>query len=146
MSDTYVFDAEAIIAYLYNEPGHDAVASILEAVFAGDAAGYLTETNASEVYYLVARFEGTDDDNPTSVSLRVADRDLRALEHRGLGICRADWRSAGQVKADGGLSLADAHAVALAHDRDATLVAGGDSEFDSLPVEIDVHRFRPHGV
>ena len=56
MSGTYVFDTEAIIAFLYNEPGHETVASLLEEVFTGSVDGWLTETNASEVLYLVARF------------------------------------------------------------------------------------------
>jgi hypothetical protein len=83
MSGDYVFDTEAIIAFLYNEPGHETVASLLEEVFTGTADGYVTETNASEVFYLVARFEGAND-KPTAASLREGDRDLRALERQGL--------------------------------------------------------------
>ena len=141
MSGDYVFDTEAIIAFLYNEPGHETVASLLEEVFTGSADGWLTETNASEVLYLVARFEGTND-KPTDASLREADRDLRALERQGLGIVAADWRLAAEIKADGSISLADAYAVGLAHEREATLVAGADDDFADLPVEIDLHRFR----
>ncbi len=145
MSGGYVFDTEAIIAFLYSEPDHEAVAQLLNDVFTGDARGYLTETNASDVFSLVARFEGVDD-VPTAASLREADRDLRALEQRGLTIDAADWRLAARVKADGGLSLADAYAVALAHERDATLVAGADDDFDELPLDVDLHQFRDHGV
>ena len=145
MSDGYVFDTEAIIAFLYNEPGHEAVADLLDEVFTGGAGGFLTETNASEVFYLVARFEGVDD-VPADASLRDADRDIRALERQGLELEAADWRLAAEVKADGSISLADAYAVALAHERDATLVAGADDDFDKLPIEVDLHRFRDHGV
>lgn len=146
MSDAYVFDTEAIIAFLYNEPGHDRVGELLAEVEAGGAEGLLSETNASEVYYLVARFEGTPQDEPTPASLRAADRDLRTLTRRGVAIERADWRLAGEVKADGNISLADAYAVALTHDRDATLVAGGDDDFDELPIDVAVERFRAGGV
>ncbi|SEH46420.1 Predicted nucleic acid-binding protein, contains PIN domain [Halopenitus malekzadehii] len=145
MSGGYVFDTEAIIAFLYNEPGHEAVAERLDEVFTGDAGGFLTETNASEVFYLVARFEGVDD-GPTDASLREADRDIRALERQGLALESADWRLAAEVKADGRISLADAYAVALAHERDATLVAGADDDFDELPIEVALQRFRDHGV
>ena len=145
MSGGYVFDTEAIIAFLYNEPGHEAVAELLDEVFTGDANGFLTETNASEVFYLIARFEGVDD-VPTDASLREADRDIRALERQGLELEAADWRLAAEVKADGSISLADAYAVALACERNATLVAGADDDFDELRVEIDLHRFREHGV
>ena len=144
-TDRYVFDTEAVVAYLYNEPGHETVAALLDEVFAGESAGAIAETNAGEVFYLVARFEGVDD-TPTDASLREADRDLRALERRGLAIESADWRLAAEVKAHGTVSLADAYAVALAHDRDATLVIGADDDFAELPVAVDVRRFRDHGV
>lgn len=141
MSDRYVFDTEAVIAYLYTEPGHGTVADLLNRAFDGATEGYLAELNASEVYYLVSRFEG-DEDTPTGASFRAADRDLRALERRGLAIERADWRLAGEIKAHGRISFADAHAVALADERGATLVAGGDDDFDDLPVDVTVERFR----
>jgi len=111
MSGAYVFDAEAIIASLYDEPGHDQVGDLLGEVETDDAEGLLPETNASEVYYLVARYGGTPEEKP-----------------------------------DENISLADAYAVALAHDRDATFIAGGDDDFDTLPVDIDVERSRDHGV
>ncbi len=146
MSDRYVFDTEAIIAYLYGEPGHETVAEYLSDVFAGETDGFLAEANASEVFYLVARFEGTDAETPTTDSFRVADRDLRALERRGLTVRSPDWRLVGRVKAEGHVSLADAAAVALAYDRDATLLVGGDDDFDDLPLEVMCERFRDHGV
>lgn len=145
MSRGYVFDTEAIIAFLYNELGHETVAALLDEVFTGESVGVLTETNASEVFYLVARFEGTDD-TPTADSLREADRDIRALERRGLDLETADWRLAAEVKADGNISLADAYPVALAHQRGATLVVGADNDFDALPVDVDLCRFREHSV
>ncbi len=75
-----------------------------------------------------------------------ATRASTPLTRRGVAIERADWRLAGEVKADGNVSLAGADGVAVAHDRDATLVAGGDDDFDALPVDVDVGRFRDHGV
>jgi len=146
MTDAYVFDTEAMIAFLYDEPGHEYVGGLLGDVEAGDAGGFLSDTNATEVYYLVARFEGTTEGKPTRTSLRVADRDVRALTRLGVDLERADWRIAGEVKADGRISLADAYAVALAHERDATLVVGADDDFDALPVDVEVERFRDHGV
>jgi len=145
MSSEYVFDTEAIIAFLYNEPGHETVAALLDEVFDGDSEGFLTETNASEVFYLVARFEGVDE-SPTAVSLREADRDIRALERQGLRLEAADWRLAAEVKAAGGISLADASAVALANDRDATLIVGADDDFEDLPIDVSVTQFREQSV
>jgi PIN domain. len=145
MSNEYVFDTEAIIAYLYKEPGHELVADLLDEVFSSEADGFLTETNASEVFYLVGRFEGVDD-TPTDASLREADRDIRALERQGLELAAANWRLAAEVKADGNISLADAYAVALAYERETTLVAGADDDFNNLPLDIDLVRFRENGV
>lgn len=45
MSSGYVFGTEAIMAFLYTEPGHEAVATLLDEVFSSDADGFLTETN-----------------------------------------------------------------------------------------------------
>jgi len=42
--------------------------------------------------------------------------------------------------------LPDAYAVALAHERSATLVVGADDDFEDLPVTVEVCRFRDHGV
>lgn len=137
----YVFDAEAIIAFLYDEPGHQAVARLLNEVEADDADGYLAEANASEIYYLVARFSSPTD-TPTADSLRTADRDLRTLQRAGLTIKRSDWRLTGEIKAHGHISLADAAAVALAHEHDATLIIGADDDFETLPVDVTRHQFR----
>jgi len=128
------------------ERGHERVGTLLERVAAGDVAGYLAEANASEVHYLVARFEGTADDRPTTASLRTADRDIRTLARNGLTLARADWRATGESKADGNISLADAAAVALASEHDATLVVRADDGFDSLPVAVDIERFRTEGI
>jgi len=83
---------------------------------------------------------------PDAASLRTADLDVRTLTLNGLGLARGDWRLTGEIKADGDISLADAAAVALASERDATLVVGADDDFDSLPVAVDVERFRTDSV
>jgi len=82
------------------------------------------------VFYLVARFKGVDDVR-TDASRREADRGIRALERQGLELEATDWHMAAKVKADGNILLADAYAVALAHERDATLVAGADNDLTS---------------
>lgn len=112
---------------------------VFDTVFDGPAQGVLSETNASEVLYLVARFEGAADETQTTDSLRLADRDIRALNRRGLRIEKADWRLTGKIKADGHISIADAAAVALAHERGAI---GADDDFDALPVDVTCKRFR----
>lgn len=137
----YVFDAEPVVAYLYDEPGSDDVEELLAAVDRGDRTGLLCDVTACEIAYKVARVEA--DGVPGEAELAVGERDVRLLERAGLALQAAPWSLAARVKADGGLSLGDAYAVALAADRDATLVAGGDGDFDDLPVDVTVRRFRP---
>lgn len=141
----YVFDTEPIVAFLYEEHGHQDVADRLAEVESGDIDGSIAEVTASEVFYLVARIEG-DDGKPTADSLRTADRDVRTLERRGVTLRRADWRIAGEIKADGGLSIADSYGVALAHERGATFVVGADEDFGDLPVDVTVERIREESV
>lgn len=141
----YVFDTEPIIAFLYDEPGHEDVADRLDEIETGDIEGSIAEVTASEVFYLIARIEGIDG-APTADSLREADRDVRTLERRGLTLRRADWRLAGEIKADGGLSLADSYGAALAHERNATFVVGADEDFADLPVDVSIKRIREDGV
>lgn len=145
MSDTYVFDTEAIIAYLYDEPGRDVVEAYLTEVRDGSVEGLIAETNAAELFYLIAQAEGVDD-GPTPDSFRTADRDVRALQRWGVELKRASWRMAGEVKSDGHISLANAHAVGLAAETDGTLIAGRDDDFDSLSIDVDVVRFRDGSV
>jgi predicted nucleic acid-binding protein len=140
----YVFDTEPLLAFLYNEDGHETVADILAGVESGADNGSLTEVNAAELLYKIARIEGNG--TATSASLRAADRDIRALTRNGITVERADWQTAGEVKADGNISLADAYAVALAHERNATLLVGGDDDFATLPVDVEIEQFRDHGV
>lgn len=111
-------------------------------MFDGEATGSLSEVNASEVFYFVARFEGTADDAPTTASLRDADRDLRALERRGLQLRTPSWHLVGECKAPGDISLADANAVALAAEHNATLVVGANDAFDDLALDVELSRFR----
>lgn len=139
MADGYVFDTEPLIAFLYGEPGHEGVARRLADVESQTRAGSIAEVTATELYYLIGRIEGVDGE-PTAASLRIADRDVRSLERRGLSLRRADWRLAGEIKAHGGLSFADAYAVALAAERRDTLVVGGDDDFDALPLELRIER------
>lgn len=135
----YVFDTEPLVSFLYMDPGHEAVARRLASVESGEDECRITDVTAAELFYLVARIEGRDGD-PTQHSLRLADRDVRSLERAGVGITRVDWEVAGEVKADGGISLGDSYAVALAYRRGDTLVVGDDADFDDLPVAVQVER------
>jgi predicted nucleic acid-binding protein len=142
----YVFDAEPLVAYLYNEPGSDVVDTIFDEIHTGEATGWLCEVNATEVMYIVAQLEAkhkpvTDD------HLNTGREDVQILDSADVfDVVGVPWPLVAEIKGRGGISLGDAHAVALASDRDGTLVVGSDSEFNDLPVDIDLARIREEGV
>jgi len=142
---TRVFDTEPLFALLYEEPGHEAVAETMREVNSGAVDGFLAEVNASELLYLVARVESPGE-AVTQRALRTATRDVNGLTRAGLQIERAPWETVGRVKAAGRIALGDAHAVALAANRDATQVVGADDDFDQLPVDVELSRFRDESV
>ena len=141
---TYVFDTEPIVAWLFEEPGHERVQALLDTVLAGEADGVIADANAAEIVYLAARLLAAARGDPTPTTRDIAEGmyDVTILERAGIRIVDADWQSASRIKAPGGLSLGDAFAVARAVEDDATLIVGADEDFDALPVDVDVIRFR----
>jgi predicted nucleic acid-binding protein len=142
--ETYVFDTEPIIAWLHDEPGHEYVGTLLEAVDSGTATGVIADANAAEIVYLDARLlaAARDETAPTIRDIAEGLYDVTMLERAGLRIADAGWQHAGRIKAPGGLSLGDAFAVAQALEDDATLVVGADDDFADLPVDVAIERFR----
>jgi len=140
----YVFDAEPLIAYFYDEPGADDVRERLDAIEAEEATGALAQVTAAEVAYKIARLEAGDPNQiaPSEDDLDVGKRDVRVLQGFGVTVETSLWQLAARIKAPGGISLGDAYAVALAAAEDATLILGADPEFDDLPVDVDIHRIR----
>lgn len=142
----YIFDAEPLVAYLYNEPGSDRVDTIIDEIHAGKATGWLCEVNATEVMYIVAQLEArhkpvTDD------HLKTGREDVQILASDDVfDVVGVPWPLVAEIKGRGGISLGDAHAVALASDRDGTLIVGSDPEFNDLPVDVDLVRIREEGT
>jgi len=140
----YVFDAEPLIAYFYDEAGASAVADRLREVENGAAAGAISHATAAELVYKVARLEtgAPNQQTPNAEQRNVGERDLRILRGFGITVETPPVELVARIKAMGGISLGDAYAAALAADRDATLVVGADPEFEALPVEVTVQRVR----
>lgn len=142
----YVFDAEPLVAYLYDEPGAEAVGTIINEIIAAEANGWLCQVTATEVMYIIAQIEA-DDEPVTDAYLAAGYQDVMILADDDMyDIVNAPWSLAAEVKALEGISLGDAHAVALAAEKDATLVIGADEEFDDLAVDVDLSRIRDEGV
>lgn len=140
----YVFDAEPLIAYFYDEAGAGAVAERLREVERGAANGAISHATAAELVYKIARLEtgAPNQQSPGAEEHDVGERDLRILRGFGLTVETPPVELVARIKAAGGISLGDSYAAALAADHDATLVVGADPEFDALPVEVTVHRIR----
>ena len=142
MSRRYVFDAEPLIAYLFDEPGASSVEQMLTAVYDDTATAAISEVTATEVSYKTAWLLA--DDRPKDDDLFVGRKQVRNFLDQGLELLPStdSWTTAARVKADGGISLGDAFAVALAAQEEATLVVGADGDFEELPIEVDLERVR----
>lgn len=121
VSGRFVLDSYAVLSLLDNEPGSEAVVSILEAGEADSANVAMTTVNVGEVLYIVERERG----------LFAAQQTLARLDEMPIQIVTADREltvAAAHLKANLAIAYADCFAIALARLRDATVVTG-DREF-----------------
>ncbi len=115
MSSCYVFDSYALLALLEDEPGADLVAGVINKQ---GADLYISSINLGEIYYLLLRRSGLEQAESVLESIALEDK---------LTVAEASWvrvKAAASVKAKGGLSYADAFAVALAKEFAAPLLTG----------------------
>ncbi|MFQ3319880.1 MAG: putative nucleic acid-binding protein [Natronomonas sp.] len=131
--DRVVFDAEPLIAHADDEPGSDVVEEYLDAVAAEDTAGYASCVNLAEVRYTLARKY----DRPT------ADDYLDWLDNLGIETRDVDavWIEASEYILAYNPALGDSFALATAEDVDATLLVGGDDDYDDVS-DVAIERFR----
>jgi len=125
---TVVFDAEALLAFAFDEPGSGTVERWLDRVYDGERDGYVPTINLAEFRYIATR-------KTTSESADAHIDDLRDM-----GVAKYDiddlWEVASDLKATYNPSLADAYAVAAALDLDTnderpvTLLVGADDDYD----------------
>ena len=131
--DHIVFDAEPLIAHADAEPGSDVVEEYLDAVAVADAVGYVSCVNLAEIRYTIAR----------KYDLDTADEYLDWLTE--LGIESVDggdaWRRASEYVLAYNPALGDSFALATAEHVDATLLVGGDDDYDEIS-DVPVTRFR----
>jgi predicted nucleic acid-binding protein len=118
-----VLDACSLIAYLRGEVGADIVDQTLRDT---NAECLIHAINLCEVYYQLIR-----DSDESTARQTIAD-----LQSVGL-IVRSDldepfWQAVGQLKARGGISLADCFCVALAIRISGQVVTSDHREFDPL--------------
>jgi ribonuclease VapC len=126
----FVLDAYALVAFIEDEPGAEAVLELLSALGDGTVSLLITSVNLGEVWYALARAYGTP----------AADEKVAALLDLGISLEVVDWslaRAAAAFKRRGGISFADCFAAALAQLHEAPVVTG-DPEFRRLEGEVRV--------
>jgi len=128
-----VFDAEPLIAHADDEPGSDVVEAYLDAVAVEDTAGYANCVNLAEFRYTIAR----------KYDRATADEYLDWLND--LGIEPVDvgdaWQMASEHILNYNPALGDSFALATAEQVEATLLVGGDDDYDEVS-DVPLERFR----
>jgi predicted nucleic acid-binding protein len=128
--DKLVFDAEPLIAYYWDEPGSDAVDSIVDDLEGGDVTAFVNIVTCSEIQYVCGR-----DDRETARSYVQ-----RVREWCDVVSPEAVWQTAADYKRDHTIQLGNAFTLATAATKEATAYTGADGDFDG--VDVTVQRFR----
>ena len=126
-----VLDSHALLKFLRDEAGAEAVSLLLEKAGQRDQPVHMTEVNYAEVQYIVRRKDG-------DAAWKTIAGELKAAPIEFHPATRALADIAGDFKARFKISLADAFAAALAKEKKAELVTG-DSEFKALGKEITIN-------
>ena len=131
--DRVVFDAEPLIAHADDEPGSDVVEEYLDAVAVEDTAGYASSLNLAEIRYTIARKYARD----------IADEYLSWLADLGIETVDVSdtWMAASEYVLRYDPALGDSFALATAEDVEATLLVGGDDDYDEV-ADVPIDRFR----
>jgi predicted nucleic acid-binding protein len=125
-----VFDTEALLAFYLGEPGGRMVQRRLEEIMEGETKGYLNIVNLTELYYILYR-KSPDIAQEKERNLRGYGLEVVPINDDGL------WKKAAETKGSHALSLADAFAAATAKVKKATLMAGRDTVFDGIDIQIE---------
>ena len=120
----YVLDSFAILAYFQAEPGGTKVKELLKQAKAGDTVTSLSLINLGEVIYNTGRKLG--DDRAMEILYDIMLLPIQLAE-----VTMARVLAAAQIKTLYPISYADAFAVGLAQELNATIVTG-DPEFKQV--------------
>ncbi len=126
MSEKFVLDACAMIAFLNDEEGAQKVEQLLSQ---GDRAPntlFIHEINLLEIYYGVYRDESKELAEQTYIKVRNMPIKV------GTGLRKNVFKEAGRLKAISKISLADSVALAEAKIRRIPLVTCDHHEFDPI--------------
>jgi predicted nucleic acid-binding protein len=124
---TKILDSYAVLAFLEDEPGADAVRNLILKAEEGGIELAMSVVNLGEVWYAIAR----------TTNAETADRYIQEIQGMAIEVVDVNWalmRQAAAYKAKGKISYADCFVAALAQDRDGEIVTG-DKEFQMLEEE-----------
>lgn len=121
---SYVLDSFAVLAYFQAEPSGLKVKDLLKQARTGEALAFLSLINLGEIVYNVGRRRGD------AAAVEVV-QDIARLPIQLAKTTLDRVLAAAYIKAYHAVSYADAFAVALAQELDATVVTG-DPEFKQV--------------
>jgi predicted nucleic acid-binding protein len=130
LTNEYVLDSYAMLAYLEAEPGSDRVRELLTAAESRKYHLFMCVVNLGEVMYIVERERG----------LPEAQDTLARIDELPIEIINADRTltlAAAHLKKDCPIAYADCFAAALAQLHN-TILLTGDSEFGKIKVEYNI--------
>lgn len=125
-----VLDSYAVLAFLFQERGHEKVVALFEKAAESDKALLIAAPNWAEVRYMVERKVGL-------VQWREARAKLLGLPIEIVPVDQDLAEMAGEIKAHKKMSLADCFAAALAKQRKAEVYTG-DPEFRAVESDLKI--------
>jgi predicted nucleic acid-binding protein len=125
-----VLDSYAVLAFLFQESGHEKVVALFEKAAESDKQLLIAAPNWAEVRYMVERKVGAEQWPKTRAKLLGLPIDIVPVDQELAEI-------AGGIKATKKMSLADCFATALARQKKIEIYTG-DPEFEAVEKEIKV--------
>jgi predicted nucleic acid-binding protein len=125
-----VLDSHAVLAFLFQERGHEKVLDLLEKAVQANQVLFVASPNWAEVRYIVERKVGV-------ARWHEARQKLLGLPLEIVSADQALSELAGEIKAVKKMSLADCFAAALAKMKKAEIYTG-DPEFKAMEKDLKV--------
>lgn len=125
-----VLDSYAVLAFLFQESGHEKVVNLLEKAAESDKTILIAAPNWAEVRYMIERKVGL-------AQWREARSKLLGLPIEVVPVDQELAEMAGEFKATKKMSLADCFAAALAKQQKAEIYTG-DPEFRAIVDEVKI--------
>jgi predicted nucleic acid-binding protein len=126
-----VLDSYAVLAFLFQESGHEKVVVLFEKAAESDKTLLIAAPNWAEVRYMIERKAGI-------AQWREARTKLLGLPIEIVPVDQELAEMAGEIKATKKMSLADCFAAALAKQQKAEIYTG-DPEFRAVQEEIKIN-------